>query len=95
MSSNRLGEAGLAPIFEALPRSSTLKELLHSLTRNETISREFARDVVLPAVRANSSLRTLYFGFDPNDVLFPELEEAQDIVAARRAHPDAGAIAAA
>ena len=83
-----LGDAGLAPIFEALPRFSTLKELHFSY---ETISREFARDVILPAVRANSSLRTLSFG---QYCVLPELLEAQAIVAARM-QPDAGAIAAA
>ena len=83
-----LGEAGLAPIFEALPRASTLKELNFSYER---ISRKFARDVILPAVRANTSLRKLDFG--PYRVL-PELVEALAIVAARMQRDD-GAIAAA
>ena len=74
-----LGDAGLAPIFEALPCSSTLKELLFY---DEIIGREFARDVILPAVRANTSLRTLRIHvFGRTGV--PELTEAQDIVAAR------------
>ena len=89
LAGNDLGEANLAPIFEALPRSSTLKELIFY---GETISREFARDVILPAVRANTSLRTLDFG--PYGETLPELAEAQAIVAART-QPDAGAIAAA
>jgi hypothetical protein len=86
-----LGDAGLAPIFEALPRSSTLKELHFSY---ETISREFARDVILPAVRANSSLRKLKIGppgTSRSEV--PELAEAEAIVAART-RPDAGAMVA-
>jgi len=93
---NSLGDACLAPIFDALPRANILKELIFSESwSNETISREFARDVILPAVRANMSLRRLSFvglGFfkDP----LPELLEAQAIVAART-QPDAGAIAAA
>ena len=91
LSFNRLGDAGLAPIFEALPRSGTLKELVYYLAHNETISREFARDVILPAVRTNTSLRTLNFA--PCGTL-PELVEAQTIVAAR-AHPGDGAIVAA
>ena len=74
---NYLGQAGLAPIFEALPRSSTLKELTFW---HETISREFARDVILPAVRANSSLQKLSFG---HDMPLLELTEAHAIVAAR------------
>jgi len=73
-----LGEAGLAPIFEVLPRSSSLKELCFSY---ETISHEFARDVILPAVRANTSLRKLKIGTSRSEV--PELAEAEAIVAAR------------
>jgi len=61
LSYNNLGAAGLGPIFEALPRSSTLKELVYTGSYNE-INREFARDVILPAVRANTSLRTLNIG---------------------------------
>jgi hypothetical protein len=103
LSFNRLGDAGLAPIFEALPRSGTLKELVYYLAHNETISREFARDVILPAVRTNTSLRALSFGknnddylddFDPFDMHLQELREAEAIVAART-QPNGGAIAAA
>jgi hypothetical protein len=93
-SGSNLAEAGLAPIFEVLPRSSTLKELHF---HGEEISREFARDVILPAVRANSSLRELSFhSYDEghDEELLPELVEAQAIVAART-QPGAGAIAAA
>jgi len=46
------------------------------------MSFEFARDVVLPAVRANNSLLELKF-YDDNELL-PELVEAQNIVNARR-----------
>ena len=93
LSLNRLGEAGLAPILEALPRSSTLKELVYSVGRYETISREFARDVILPAVRANTSLRALRFGHDEDhdDETLPEFVEAQAIVDART-QPDVTAI---
>jgi hypothetical protein len=86
---NNLGDAGLAPIFEALPRSSTLKEVNFNYER---ISRKFARDVILTAVRANTSLRRLSFGhydFSLNSLL-SELVEAQAIVAART-QPNAGA----
>ena len=85
-----LGEAGLALIFETLPQSSPLKEL-HIY--GETISREFARDAILPAVRANTSLRKLKLT-SSKDGTYPELVEAQAIVAART-QPDACAIAAA
>jgi len=85
LSRNRLGEAGLGPIFEALPHSSTLKELLCSVIDGGGISSEFVRDVILPAVRANTSLRTLDFHVDEDPL--PELLEAQAIVDART-HPD-------
>ena len=78
---NYLGEAGLAPIFEALPCSSTLKEMIFGY---EGISGKFARDVILPAVRANTSLRTLGLESDRQRYgVLPELLEAQDIAAAR------------
>ena len=83
LTENHFGEVGMAPIFEALPGSSTLKELL---VKYEFLSREFARDVILPAVRANTSLRTLHFKmFDmsPTRTVLSELAEAQAIVAAR------------
>jgi len=82
-----LGEAGLAPIFEALPRSSTLKELVYYVAPNETISPVFGCDVIFAAVRANCGLRTFRFGH------FWPLE-AQALVAART-QPDGGAIVAA
>jgi len=88
LSANFLGEAGLAPIFEALSRCSTLEKMRFY---NETISRDLARDVILPAVRANTSLQTLDFG---SNCTLPELVEAQAIVAART-QPDGGAITAA
>ena len=91
---NQIGEAGLAPIFEALHFSSTLKELI---VDHEDISHEFARDVILPAVRANTSLRRLNFRYDDeyyDEKLLPELVEAHIIVAART-QPDDGATDAA
>ena len=55
-SYSQLGETGMTSIFEALSGDSGLAELHLS---DEQISVEFARDVVLPAVRANTSLRKL------------------------------------
>jgi len=54
LSGNELGENGLAPIFGALRNNSSLVELK---LWSEHISADFARDVVLPAVRANTCLR--------------------------------------
>ena len=83
-----LGEAGLAPIFEALSVATRLESLKFS---GDLVSREFARDVVLPAVRANISLRRLSFTTEafPSSTeggkgLSPELVKAQNIVTARR-----------
>ena len=93
---NDLGEAGLAPIFQALQGNAVLEELALG---EEHISAEFARDVVLPAVHANTSLRKLK-GLrwvdapesdsddeeedDVEEELLPELQEVKDILAARR-----------
>ena len=51
-----LGNAGLHPIFEALPRNTHLR-LLDCCGSYE--SSWFAQDVVLPSVRGHASLRTL------------------------------------
>ena len=80
ISGCNLGEAGLGPIFQALPRASRLWGLQFD---SDTLSSEFARDVVLPAVRANNSLRSLTFCNEDEDDLLPELIEAQNIVKAR------------
>jgi hypothetical protein len=48
------GDVGLRPLFEALAGNSMLRTL--DCGMNE-ISRECARNVMLPAVRANASLR--------------------------------------
>ena len=69
----------MAPIFTVLSRTTRLKSLAFT---GEEMSFEFARDVVLPAVRANNSLLELKF-YDDNELL-PELVEAQNIVNARR-----------
>ena len=54
---SRYGNDGLVPLFDALPRNNHLRKLS---CRSTGMSEAFARDVVLPAVRANTSLRTLY-----------------------------------
>jgi hypothetical protein len=56
VSNSLLSDDGLRPLFEALPANSHLQEL--DCSYNE-MSEAFARDVLLPAVRANTSLRTL------------------------------------
>jgi hypothetical protein len=55
----RLGDAGLAPLCEALRRNTHLRELRVS---GNHCSAAFVRDALLPAVRANGSLRVLEAG---------------------------------
>jgi hypothetical protein len=54
---NRLGDEGLRPLFEALPLNTHLRTL--DVSWND-MNAAFAHDVLLPAVRANTSLRTLH-----------------------------------
>jgi hypothetical protein len=57
----RLRDDGLRALFEALPCNTHLRSLY---VPYNYISEAFARGVLLPAVRANSSLRTLRTGAD-------------------------------
>ena len=79
LNANRcsLGDAGVGPLFNALAQNMKLRKL--SLWRNG-ISHECARDVVLPAVQANTSLRELEFR-QPD---IPELVEAEQLVRGRQ-----------
>ena len=77
LGSYRLGDAGVGPLFAALAQNTTLRTLK---LESNGISRECARDVVLPAVRANTSLRKLEFG-QPD---IPELVEAEQLVMGRQ-----------
>ncbi len=68
----RLRDAGLGPLFDALPANTHLRKL--NCVRN-VLSDAFVRDSVLPAVRANSSLRKLNTGLDGLDAdAAPEAE---------------------
>jgi len=85
-TNNFIGLAGQAPIFEVLRGSHSLAVL--SISQELTL--EFARNVVLPAARANTSLRWLD-GWNPQDddphldeLLLPAMEEVMDILEARR-----------
>jgi hypothetical protein len=64
ISDNALGDAGLAPLVAALPRNRHLRSL--NISRNG-MSEAFARERLLPAVRANTGLRALQ-SVDPRDV---------------------------
>jgi len=73
----QLGDAGVGPLFTSIAQNTTLRTLL---LWDNLISRECARDVVLPAVRANTSLRNFWF-MQPD---IPELEEAEQLVRGRQ-----------
>jgi hypothetical protein len=81
-----LGDEGLRPLFEALPANTYLRTLVCSWN---DISQAFAADVLLPAVRANSSLRTLLAA---HTILgqWPPLEEAAELVRHRAQAAAAG-----
>ena len=82
LSSSDLGDAGLGPLFYALPRNAHLRELY---IEDTFMSEAFARHTLLPSVRANRSLRELAVGaVGPNDPTSPEVLEAEALVVARR-----------
>ena len=56
ISYNELGDIGLAPLVDALPHNTHLREL--QCDRN-AMSAEFARDRLMPALAANTGLRVL------------------------------------
>jgi hypothetical protein len=73
----RLGDAGLRPLFEALPHNTHLRML--GCSRND-MSEACARDVLVPAVRANASLMALWV-----EQQWEGVQEAKDFVARRTA----------
>jgi hypothetical protein len=75
-----LGDAGLRPLFEALPGNTHLRTL--NCWRND-MSEAFAAGVLLPAVRANASLRTL-IAHSYADQASDAAREAEALVASRR-----------
>jgi hypothetical protein len=70
-----LGEAGLGPLFDALPHNTHLRKLVCKGNRSGDA---FARERLLPAVRANASLRELHA-----DYYFVAAREAMELVARR------------
>jgi hypothetical protein len=84
VSHNALGDAGLRPLLEALPANTHLREL--DVACNG-MSEAFARDVLLPVVRANTSLRMLNAENDlASDPLAQRLlQEAEALVRSRAA----------
>ena len=58
----RLGEEGLRSFLAALPRNTYLRELGCSELYNSNITKNFVRSTLVPAVKANTSLRRLRAG---------------------------------
>jgi hypothetical protein len=76
INSNELGDAGLGPLFDALPRNTHLRTLDCS---DNNMSAAFARDRLLPAVRDNTLLRELHADPRLNGAV-----EAMELVTNRR-----------
>jgi hypothetical protein len=72
-----LGDVGLGPLFEALPHNTHLRTLNCC---DNFVTEAFMRDRLLPAVRANSSLRLLDTG---KADIWDEAREAETLVAQR------------
>jgi hypothetical protein len=79
VSNSSLGDAGLRPLLDALPANTHLRTL--NVTHNG-MSAAFARDVLLPAVRNNTSLRQLA-AYAPYGQENAFTREAEALVAAR------------
>jgi hypothetical protein len=77
---NGLGDAGLRPLFEALACNTRLRRLCICDSR---MSAAFARDVLLPAVCANTSLRELMTGWEVEHACGSFLREAEALVKRR------------
>jgi hypothetical protein len=81
VSFSSLGDAALGPLFDALPAVTRLRTLLcvdQSYGRDD-LSDAFVRNRVLPAVRANSSLRALSLSHSE----WPSLREVEALVNSR------------
>jgi hypothetical protein len=78
VSWSELADAGLGPLVDALPRNTHLRTLNLSDGDGQGMSEAFVRDRLLPAVRANSSLRELDTGLDWESAL-----EAEELVRQR------------
>jgi hypothetical protein len=81
-----LGDEGLGPLVDALAANTHLQELDCA---NNAMSDAFALHWLLPAVRANASLRKLRLVADGADL--PGLRELEQLVAERGASRDAAA----
>ena len=76
----RLGDAGLALLVDALPRNRHLRAL--DISAND-MSEQFARERLLPAVRANTGLLELW-AVSRYEPPYPAQLEAAELVRSRR-----------
>jgi hypothetical protein len=84
VSGCHLDDTSIGPLFDALPRNMHLSTLVLYKCLPPQLSEAFARERVLPAVRANASL--LYLALDwPADELPAAAQEAVQLVEARKA----------
>jgi hypothetical protein len=79
-----LGNVGLAPLIRALPHNTHLREFG---CQGNDMSEKFARDIFLPAIRANTSLRVLvasaWWGGEEDGIAPDEVLQAEALVKAR------------
>jgi hypothetical protein len=84
VSGCHLDDTSMGPLVDALARNTHLQELVLYNTIPPRMSDAFARERLLPAVRANASL--LHFALDlPADKLPAAAQEAVQLVKARQA----------
>jgi hypothetical protein len=92
LQTSLLGDAVLGPLLDALAHNTHLRTLCCS---NTDMSERFARKRLLPAIRANASLRTLdageCWGNQMDSQAPPEVLRAEALVAARTAADAAAA----
>jgi hypothetical protein len=82
VSHSSLGDVALGPLFDALPAVTRLHSLRCVYEHDERhLSDAFIRDRVMPALRANGSLRVLCLGED--DDQRPCVLEAEALVNSR------------
>ncbi len=81
MSDCLLCDEGLRPLFEALPGNAHLRELDCS---DNNVSTACVRDVLLPAVRANASLRALRLAAGAQSATAEEPAREAEALLARR-----------
>ena len=81
ISGSALGDDGMTPLMDALPRNNHLREL--DFIGSNAMTEGFANEQLLPAVRANTLLRMFICREDHGDVLCAAVAEAEELVRRR------------